>query len=188
MASDVIVTDQLPDEPHRTRVDAWSGDPAGPDAGLRQRHGQLRRSATSRRARRSSSSSSVLVGTIIALARASRTRRRSTSDTDDPNDGDNTSTFTVGGAPQADLSIRKIPPAESPVAGVHRRIRRRSRAGRSTSRSSTSDRLTATGITFTDTLPPGVTFERVYDEETDTDLTALLGCDTHRRCRRPGRP
>ncbi len=93
--------------------------------------------------------------------------------TSDPNTDDNTSTFTVSSDPHADVSVRKLPPAGSPIAG-------------DTSAGSLPDRSfrieianfgpSATG-SFTDSLPPGMTFRRIYDfDNPDVDLTPLLNC------------
>ena len=75
----------------------------------------------------------------------------------DPNAADNTSTFTASGGAQADLSIRKTAPAGSPIAGDtspatagRPHVPPRDRQLRTVGRARTS--------TFTDMLPPGMTF------------------------------
>ena len=93
----------------------------------------------------------------------------------DLNVADNTSTFTASGGAQADLSIRKTAPAGTPIAG-------------DTSPATLADRTfrleianfgpsAAPGLTFSDTLPPGMTFRRFYDfDNPDLDLTPFLNC------------
>ena len=96
-----------------------------------------------------------------------------TTPTPDPNPADNTSIFTVSTEPQADLSIRKIAPTEPPIAGD---TSDESLASRSFHIEIVNFGPSEAAYTFTDTLPPGVTFERIYDLETNFDLTPFLNC------------
>ena len=97
-----------------------------------------------------------------------------TTPTPDPNPGDNTSTFTVSSEPHADLSIRKIPPPAPPIAGDSSAA---TLANRTFRIEIANFGPAATAFTFTDTLPPGVTFQRIYDfDNPSVDLTPLLNC------------
>lgn len=84
-----------------------------------------------------------------------------TTVTFDPNDADNTSTFTVGGAPQADLSIRKLPPSpEREILPVPAPV-----AGENTSyilEVTNFGPSVAPNMVITDVLPPGVSFVRTF--------------------------
>ena len=191
VADDVVVTDALPDRAHRDRVAGRLGDAARPDAGVRRRHRRRATSATSRPGTTVELELDVVVdddlvidpdvgvtntATVDLGHRRSQRRRQ------------HEHVHRVGVTPQADLSIRKIAPAE--LADRRRRRRRHARQPVvPSSRSSTSDRRTATDITFTDTLPPGVTFVRFYDaDEPGLRPHAVPELHGHRRRRRPDRP
>ena len=174
VAHGVVVTDQLPANLTEPQWSVVSVDPPGPvpsctNATVSCALGDLPPGTTVEL------ELSVLVGAIPPGSSVENVARV-TSDTPDPNDGDNSSTFIVGGVSRADLSIRKVAPPASPIAGDDTAA---SLANRSFHVEIVNfGPSTASGITFTDTLPPGVTFERVYDEETGTDLTDLLDCET----------
>ena len=79
---------------------------------------------------------------------------RVTSATADPNAADNQSSFTAGGPPSADVSVRKIPPAEQPVAGGNASyVLEIVNFGPSA----------APALVITDVLPPGTSFVRYFD-------------------------
>ncbi len=77
-----------------------------------------------------------------------------TSPTADPNPADNRSSFTAGGPPSADVSVRKIPPTEQPVAGANTSyVLEIVNFGPSA----------APALVITDRLPPGTRFVRYFD-------------------------
>ena len=81
-----------------------------------------------------------------------------TSDTPDPNPDDNKSSFTAGGPPSADVSIRKIPPTDPPVAGTNTSyVLEIVNFGPSA----------APALVVKDRLPPGTKFVRYFDPTGD---------------------
>ncbi len=113
----------------------------------------------------------VLVGSGLVIPADGVTNTATvTSDTPDPSVLDNTSTFTVAGEAQADISIRKIGPspdrspypADQPVAGLNTSyILEIVNYGPSD----------APDMVVTDVLPPGVHFVRAFEPVFPVDFT-----------------
>ena len=162
---------------HADRVAGRLGDAARPDTGVRPgavdvrprrpAAGHDRRAGARRRRRRQLAS--IPMSAVDEHGR--RRPRRPTIRTPATTPARSPSRLT----PQADLSIRKIAAPESPIAGDRR----------DESLASRSFRIEIVNFgpsagpacTFTDTLPPGMTFVRIYDfDDPDLDLTPFLNC------------